>query len=648
MPFGTILQDDQNIRRFKSVLLVATISLFIFVLIARLVYVQVVLADENIRLSKENAMRLRIIIPPRGRIFDRHGRVLARNRPSYSICVLPYKLRNRKTVISSLCSIADSTGTAVFDSTELEKLFRKASYRRFDATRLMEDVSMELVSIIEEHSMELPGIIVETESRREYPLGKAAFHVLGYMSEIPERQFDSLKEKGYFYGDLIGKSGIERRCESIFRGIYGREYIEVNAYGKSLGPIKTIPRIDPIPGNDVKLSIDGTLQVAAEFAFPDTLKGALVALNPRSGEVLAMYSSPSVDPNIFSMSSLLRSKNWSAIATDSNLPLNNRAIAGTYTPGSTFKLISALTALEEGHLTGSSKMPVPCTGGYRIGSRIAHCWKLSGHGRLTLIGAVQQSCNIYMYQLGLRFGDKVINHYATMMGLGAPTGIDIPGERGGWLSGEEAYNKRFARRGWKWTTGLVLDLAIGQTQVVTPIQLALMVGGLGNSNTLYTPFLIEEERSNSGMLINRHDLQVKRILSFDSATVAIMHEALGSVIRPGGTGGRAAVPGVPVGGKTGSAENPQGDRTHALFVACAPIENPAIAIAVVAENAGHGGSVAAPIAGDVLRYFFSETEEGREVVRQLGVDSTTTARLAERVKPIVAEVQRYYPLTEEP
>jgi penicillin-binding protein 2 len=229
------------------------------------------------------------------------------------------------------------------------------------------------------------------------------------------------------------------------------------------------------------------------------------------------------------------------------------------------------------------------------------------------------------------------------MGLGDPTGIDIPGERGGWLSGEEAYNKRFGKRGWKWTTGLVLDLAIGQTQVVTPIQLALMVGGLGNSTTLYTPFMIKEERSNSGMLIHRYEPKIKRHLTFQPATVSTMHRALSSVILPGGTGGRAAVPGVPVGGKTGSAENPQGDQTHALFVACAPVENPVIAIAVVLENAGHGGSVAAPVAGDVLRYFFAETEEGRAVVKQLGVDSATIAKLNNRVKPIVREVQRYFP-----
>ncbi|MBN1576235.1 MAG: hypothetical protein JW913_06785, partial [Chitinispirillaceae bacterium] len=340
---------------------------------------------------------------------------------------------------------------------------------------------------------------------------------------------------------------------------------------------------------------------------------------------------------------LLRSRNWSAIATDSSLPLNNRAIAGTYSPGSTFKLITALSGLEAGNFTRDTRMPVACTGAYRIGSRIAHCWKLSGHGRLNLIGAVQQSCNIYMYQAGLKLGDKTINAYARMLGLGDPTGIDIPGERGGWLSGEEDYNKRFAKRGWKWTTGLVLDLAIGQAQVVTPIQLALAVGGLGNSNMLYTPFLIKDERSIDGVVINSHEPKLKRRFSFKPLTVATMHEALESVVLPGGTGGRSAVPGVPVGGKTGSAENPQGDQTHALFAACAPVEDPVIAVAVVLENAGHGGSVAAPIAGDLLRYFFAECSEGKDVVQKLGVDSATTARLHARAEPMVKAVKRYFP-----
>jgi penicillin-binding protein 2 len=641
MSFGSLIQDEQQIRYQKSYLLIGVVTFFFLILVLRLIYIQIIQAELNIRLSKENAMRLKVIVPPRGKIFDRNGEVLARNRPSYSICLLPYKLRNREQVVNSLCMIRDTQGSQVFDSTELESYINQARSRRFDVTRLKEDVSLDLVSVVEEHSMELPGVLVETESRREYTLGKSVFHVVGYMGEIPEEEFSDFREKGYHYGDLIGKSGIEREFERVFRGKCGQEYIEVNAYGKSLGPIPNIPRLDPESGNDVYLTIDSRLQKVADLVFPDTLKGAVVALDPRNGEVLLMFSSPSVDPNIFSMATSLRSKNWLSIATDPNLPLNNRAISGTYTPGSTFKLITSVAGVESGLIEPESYMPTGCKGAYRIGSRVAHCWKLSGHGSLNMIGAVQHSCNIYFYQAGLKLGDANINEYARMFGLGSITGIELAGERSGWLSGEEEYNRRFARRGWKWTRGLVLDMAIGQTQVVTPLQLALMAGGLGNSEFLYKPFLVKEERDWNGNVIARQSPEIKSRLELKQKTRDMIHEALAAVVRPGGTGTRAAVPGITVGGKTGSAENPHGDLTHALFIACAPVKNPVISIAVVVENAGHGGSVAAPIAGDVLRYFFAETEEGKKVMSSLGVDSTAIKKLNEMVEPIRKQMALY-------
>jgi penicillin-binding protein 2 len=641
MSFGSLIQDEQQIRHQKSYLLIGVVTFFFLILVLRLIYIQIIQAELNIRLSKENAMRLKVIVPPRGKIFDRNGEVLARNRPSYSICLLPYKLRNREQVVNSLCMIRDTQGSQVFDSTELESYINQARSRRFDVTRLKEDVSLDLVSVVEEHSMELPGVLVETESRREYTLGKSVFHVVGYMGEIPEEEFSDFREKGYQYGDLIGKSGIEREFERVFRGKCGQEYIEVNAYGKSLGPIPNIPRLDPESGNDVYLTIDSRLQKVADLVFPDTLKGAVVALDPRNGEVLLMFSSPSVDPNIFSMATSLRSKNWLSIATDPNLPLNNRAISGTYTPGSTFKLITSVAGVESGLIEPESYMPTGCKGAYRIGSRVAHCWKLSGHGSLNMIGAVQHSCNIYFYQAGLKLGDANINEYARMFGLGSITGIELAGERSGWLSGEEEYNRRFARRGWKWTRGLVLDMAIGQTQVVTPLQLALMAGGLGNSEFLYKPFLVKEERDWNGNVIARQSPEIKSRLELKQKTRDMVHEALAAVVRPGGTGTRAAVPGITVGGKTGSAENPHGDLTHALFIACAPVKNPVISIAVVVENAGHGGSVAAPIAGDVLRYFFAETEEGKKVMSSLGVDSTAIKKLNEMVEPIRKQMALY-------
>ncbi len=614
MPRSSQFLDEQQERTTKSVRLCIVVAVLFSVLAVRLVYLQVIQADLNIRLSRENGMQQHVIKAPRGLIFDRNGQVLARNRPSYSICVLPYKIKKRLPIINNLLKIHDSRGKAVFDSLELIQGFQLANHRRFDPGRLKEDVSLEIVSIVEEHSMELPGIIVETESRREYTLGSKAFHVLGYMSEIPETQFDSLKNLGYHFGDVIGKAGIERQYEEILRGKDGQEFIEVNAYGKSLGPIANMPRNDPVPGGNMYLTIDYNIQKVTADSFPDTLKGAVVAIDPRDGAVLAMYSSPSVDPNIFSASAQLRSKNWGTIALDPALPLNNRTISGTYTPGSTFKLVSSAAGLLSGKLSQDSRMPTPCHGSYRLGGRVAHCWDPRGHGSLDLIGAVKQSCDVYFYQVGLRLGDDIINNAATMFGLGSPTGIDLPGEKSGWLSGEAEYNKKFAKRGWVWTRGLLMDMAIGQTQLVTPIQLASLIGGLGNGHEVFRPYLMKEVRSMDGMVIAQQSPTIFKKLSLDSSIIATLHKALYEVMTAGGTGGRANVPGVKVGGKTGSAETVRGDRTHALFMGCAPIDDPVIAVSAVLENAGHGGSVAAPVAGAVMRYFFANIPEGKQIV----------------------------------
>jgi penicillin-binding protein 2 len=615
MSFAAQFHDDQQERLTKSVSLIVIISILFVILVVRLFYIQAIQASLNIRLSQENGMQYTILKAPRGLILDRNGNVLVRNRPSYSICVLPYKVKNRRAVMANLCKIKDSTGTGIFDSIELSETMQKASWRRFDMTRLKEDVSLETVSIIEEHAMELPGISVTTESRREYLMGPSTFHVLGYMSEIPESQFDSLKKFGYHYGDMTGKAGIEKQYEDILRGKDGQEYIEVDAYGKSLGPISTMPRVEPVPGSNVYCTIDMDLQKVATDSFPDTLKGAVVAVDPRTGEVLAMYSSPSADPNIFSLSSSLRAKNWASIALDPSLPLNNRVTCGTYPPGSTFKLISAISGLASGKLTADSKMPVPCHGSYRLGARVARCWRPQGHGNCNMVDAIRQSCDVYFYQVGLRLGDVLINQYASLFGLGKPTNVDLPGERSGWLSGEDEYNKRFASRKWVWTKGLDMDLAIGQTQLVTPIQLACMVGSMANGKALYRPFILKEARSVSGQVVMQNRPAINRMLGIDPAVIDVMRKAMLAVTEAGGTAGRAQVPHVPVGGKTGSAENPHGG-THALFAGCAPVDSPMIAVAVVAENAGHGGTISAPVAGAVMRYFFTHNPEGIKAVEK--------------------------------
>ncbi|MDR0330225.1 MAG: penicillin-binding protein 2 [Chitinispirillales bacterium] len=616
MATGRRIQDEPHERRAKSLIVIVVCCLAFSVLPANLYRLQVKNAAENIRLSNENSMREQIVLPPRGRILDRNGNELARNRPAYSICVLPYRLRNSQDVIQSLCKIRDASGAVVFDSATLAQQFRKANSRKFDLSRIKEDVSIDVVSIVEERYMELPGIVVETESRREYPYGASAFHVVGYMGEIPEKEFDTLRNQDYYWGDLMGRSGLERSYESVMRGKCGREYLEVNAYGKSLGAVESIQKIDPVYGNDLYLSLDINLQMAAEQAFPDSLKGAVVALDPRNGDVLVMFSNPSVDPNIFSAAMSVKSKTWAAVASDRNLPLNNRAIAGVYPPGSTFKVLSGLAGLEAGSINKDSRLPSACGGSFKFGSRIAKCHKQTGHGSLSYISAIQYSCNVYFYQLGLRIGDTRINRYAQMFGLGDITGIDLPGEKAGYLSGEKAYNERFASRNWRWTQGLVMDLAIGQQQVLTPLQLALMVGGMGNGKNVYQPHLLNEERNRDGILVSQKRPHVKSRLELNQYTLDVTRDALAAVVRPGGTGSRAAVPGIAVGGKTGSAQNPHSDLSHALFIACAPVDDPVIAVAVVVENAGGGGAVAAPVAGALLKYFFSETKEGKIVYQK--------------------------------
>ncbi len=615
MPKSAHQQDELQDRINKSLWLIGILSFFFLILLIRIFYIQVIRAETNIRLSKENQMQLKVIKAPRGYIYDRNGVILARNRPSYSIGVLPYKMDKKVDVVANLLKIRDAQGEPIFDSLKLYKRIKKAKRRRFDITRLKEDVSIDIISILEEHAMELPGILVQTEARREYPLGPVSFHILGYMSEIAEEKFDSLKAMGYNYGDNIGQSGLEKQYEPILRGKDGIEYIEVNAYGRSLGPIEHMPRIEPIKGNDLHLTVDSRLQQVIHDTFPDTLKGAVVAINPQNGEVLVMYSSPSLDPNIFSLATSLRAKSWSEAARDPNLPLNNRATSGTYPPGSTFKLVSGLAGIDSDRVNARAFMHRSCTGAYRIGNRVAKCWYAKGHGRLSLRDAVKVSCNVYFYQLGLKTGDNIINQYAENLGLGNLTGIDLPHEKKGWLSGEEAYNKRFAYRNWKWTKGLVLDLAIGQAQTFTPIQMALMVGGLGNKRALYQPFLLRDVTDSEGELIHRIAPEIKRTLNFKEQSLIDIEKAMEEVIvGAGGTGRRSRVPGVRVGGKSGSAENPHGEKTHGLFVACAPLENPVIAIAAVVENAGHGGTVAAPLIGAVLNHFFLETKEGQQYV----------------------------------
>jgi penicillin-binding protein 2 len=612
------LLDDSHYRASAARWLLLFVSLMAALLALRLFYLQIIKGSYHEMLSAQNSLRLQVVKAARGMIYDRHGVVIARNRPSYQIALLPTELKNRQEILEKLLRFRDSTGHSIFDSEVVAWSLERSRWRKFQPLVIFEDAPFEVASLIEEHQTDLPGVVTLLESRRTYPFGAAAGHTLGYMDEVREGEIEDSKTRAavdgstpYQRGDRIGRKGLERKYENYFRGKDGIRYVKVNAFGKEMEAVSDMPHLRPEAGKSIRTTLDMGLQCYAESLLSDSLKGALVALDPRNGEILVMASSPRMDGNIFSLNRDRRARAWAKLALDPSLPLNNRSISGSYEPGSTFKGIVSIAALQSGKIRAENHMSRACNGGYAFGNRVWKCWDPRGHGFLDLVGAFTQSCDVYYYQAGLVLGMDRINRVAREFGLGRKTGIDLDDERSGLLVDSASYAERFGQRGWNWSRGLILNLSIGQGEIATPLQLANYAAGLANGKVLYRPHLMREMRSVEGSVEMQVKPEILNVIRMTPQEHAIILQAMEQVvISPNGTAGRARVPGVRVGGKTGSAENPQGDKTHALFICAAPLDNPTIAVAVVLENAGHGGSFAAPIAGALLRRFFGHEPHG--------------------------------------
>ncbi|MDB5106127.1 MAG: mrdA [Fibrobacteres bacterium] len=592
-------------------------------LCSRLFYLQIIKGSYHQKLSEQNSMRLQIVHAPRGLIYDRNGALVARNRPSYQVAILPTQLKDPKRVMANLMRFQDSAGVRIFDSTLVAWSLLRGKWKKFQPLVILEDASTQIVAMVEEHQLDLPGVVTVMDSRRSYPFGYSAGHVLGYMDEIKEEELEdsaNYKEQTgdslpYMKGDRIGRKGLEKTYEPIFRGRDGVRYIKVNAFGKEMEVIKEMPQIKPVPGSNLVTTIDMGLQVLADSLLGDTVKGAVVAIDPRNGEVLVMASSPRMDANIFSLSKERRSKEWAKLALDPSMPLNNRATVGGYEPGSTWKGVMNVAALQSGKVDPGERMARGCTGGYRFGNRVWHCWDPKGHGSMSMVDAFTESCDVYYYQVGLIIGMDIMNKVAKDFGFGDRTGIDLDEERSGMLVDSASYTRKFKRRGWTWTRGLVLNLSIGQGQIVTPLQLANYAAGLGNGKYLFRPHFIKEVRDRAGNVVQKYQPEVLHELNMTPEQQQVMLKAMEAVVNsPHGTGGRARMTDVIVGGKTGSAENPHGGKTHALFIGVAPLYQPELAIAVVLENVGHGGSLAAPIAGAIFREYFKRKVAGAKQV----------------------------------
>jgi penicillin-binding protein 2 len=584
----------------------------------RLFYLQIINGSYHEKLSLQNSVRVQVVKAPRGLIYDSRGQVIARNRPSYQIAILPTQIKNSALIKTTLNLFVDSLGKKIFDSNLVNWTLDRAKWKKFKPLVILEDATMEIVAQIEEHQLEIPGVTVVVESRRAYPYGKSASHVLGYMDEVKEDELQVLRKSNqpedsllYQRGDRIGRKGLERIYERPFRGRDGVRYVKVNAFGKVIEPIAELPEIKAQAGQDLWTTLDMELQAVAESCLTDTIKGSVVVMDPRNGNVLVMASTPRMDGNIFSLNRDKRNKEWAKLVFDPNRPLTNRAVAGGYEPGSTYKVGVSLAALESGRIQAHDHMPRACVGGYRFGSRFWRCWDPKGHGFTDMYSALMQSCDGYFYQAGLIVGLPRINDVARRLGLGKQTGIDLDDERSGELIDSISYETKFKKRGWHWTPGLALNLAIGQGQIVTPLQLCLYAAGLAQGKYLFQPHFINSIKDSHGHTVLEFKPKVMHEVGISEENHKILMDAMYMVVSgPKGTGGRARVDSVKVGGKTGSAENPHGDKTHALFIGMAPIEAPEIVVAVIMENVGHGGSFAAPVAGEILRRYFSRKTRG--------------------------------------
>jgi penicillin-binding protein 2 len=571
-----------------------------------LLRLQVVEHDKYLELSKENRVRLEILRAPRGAIYDRNGELLADSAPSFGIMFRPFPAESTHLARLTQSGVwIDRVARLVeLDAAEVRRLVEIAN-RSGQSALLRRDAPFAVLAGVEESRGELPGIEVQVEPLRRYPQRSLAAHLLGYAGEVNDEELDSLSTSGYRLGDLIGRSGVERRYEEFLRGRDGAEYVVVNAMGKRVSTLREEPPRPPVAGHDLVLTIDLKVQRAMEEAMAGVARGGAVALDPRDGSVLGLVSRPAFDPNEFSHG--LSFERWDELTAGESNPLLDRAIQGAYPPGSTFKIVTMMAALRSGIATRATRLQ-PCYGSYDFGGRSFGCWKRAGHGSLDFVEALQHSCDVYFYQMGPRVGLPRLEATARDFGLGDRTGVDLPQERRGLIPSTSWYDRRWGAG--KWRKGLLLNLAIGQGELlVTPLQLALMTAEVANGGRPIRPHVVRKIRDET---VFRAERPLQPGVDADPQAWSALREGLERVVSEG-TGTAARVPGLRVAGKTGTAQNPHG-KDHALFVCYAPADAPKIALAFVIENSGHGGSIAAPIAGRVLARLFAPDSLARIVV----------------------------------
>jgi len=594
---------DQPHARAFLVTTFCIVALF-GVLILRLFHIQLWQGETYQSLSEDNRIRLLEIPAPRGKIMDVRHENLADNRPCFHVTAIPEEVRDYDALqrtLSARCPLSPD---------QLEKRIRELKKATpFRSTLLWKDATWETMAYLEANRVRIPGVVIQVNPSRDYLYGDLLASVIGYMGEINAKQLERDRGQHYRMGDWIGKVGVEKLMEEHLRGQKGGMHVEVDARGRQ---IRILRERDPVPGANVVLCLDRRLQEAARDALGDQT-GTAVAVDPRDGSVRCYVNRPSFDPNLFVRG--IPPEQWKALQTDPHRPLTNRAIQGQYPPGSVFKIVVAIAALEEGVVTPDEK--IFCGGSHKLGRWTFRCWNRHGHGWTDLHKALVESCDVYFYQMGQRLGIQRIHEYARRFGLGQKTGLRIGGERAG-LVPSPAWKKE--RYGKPWYEGETLTVAIGQGALLTtPMQLVMMVSAVANGGDLWTPRLVERLEYPNGRLLQSNPPERRASLELAPRTREEVRGALRDVVQTKrGTGQRAGVPNVEVAGKTGTAqvvrqeeagrseeEIPWELRDHAWFACYAPAQAPEIAVVVLVEHGGHGGSAAAPIAQKILETYFS-------------------------------------------
>jgi len=575
----------------KRVLTIIIVLAFGFLLL-RLCQLQLLYHTEFGKKSDENSVRTIVKEPVRGYMFDRNGRLVVDVGPAYSITVTPASFDT--STLSFLSSLLQMEPSMI-----QERLNRGRIYSRFSPVRVKRDVDFKTLAAVEENLYKLSGVTYEIESKRIYPFNVRAPHLLGYCKEITDAQLAKVGT-AYQQGDIIGSSGLEASYETFLRGEKGFEFILVNSKGQLLEPLeggrRDVPSKD---GFDLNLSIDFGLQMLAESLMTN-YRGALVAIDPNDGGVLAMVSKPDFDPSVFS--GVTSVDEWNRLNNDPDKVLFNRATMTRYPPGSTFKMLIAAAALQEGIIDEHYR--ITCKGSFRFGNKVFK--DMHVHESVNVIEAIQRSCDVFFYQLVLKVGLDKLSEYGKKFGFGQSTGFDIGEETAGLIPSTEYYNRVYGKG--KWTQGYIVSLGIGQGEVgVSPLQMARYAALLANGGTLLQPHAvnsIRNKRTKSLEIIDHKESSV----GVDSSVMRLIREGMRRVVQePGGTGGMARIRGIVSAGKTGTAQNPHGT-DHAWYIGFAPFDHPRIAIAVLLENAGMGGVKAAPIAGRVMQqYLLAET-----------------------------------------